>query len=136
MVPKIKVEWESPGYRKYHTGSEISQCSYYQTRRPFPRELGVDPKKQIGEKGVALLSEVVKLEGVAEVTLSPYCLSVEIGRAFNWEEIDPQIIKALKETFGDEKDKVEVIYSGILALKAPKKGKKGFLRKLLLLPER
>ncbi|MCI0542236.1 NifU N-terminal domain-containing protein [bacterium] len=111
MTPCIRITTR-PGHdscRDYHTTVEISKHQIKHFQRPFHFDKETASLGEIGETGTTLVKSVCAIDGVVEVFISPYDLTVEIGRAFNWEEIEPAVIRAVKRCFGDQADNVEML---------------------------
>lgn len=114
IKPRIKIEINKgnpENRRDYATTSEISLYNLHRFRKPLQ---GNDPDhlESVGGVGKLLLEEVFSLAGVDDVFICPYALDVIKGSAFDWEDIEPGIITALKRTFGPEAEQVEVVHVG------------------------
>lgn len=68
--------------------------------------------EKIGEKGVALTREILALQGVVKVGINPYALMVTKGDAFEWYEIEPDILEILKNSFGQTEREIKIICVG------------------------
>lgn len=93
---RILVEECDTDFRKYHTDWEL--CKNAKLEQERHGELW--SKKTLGSNqhpclGHLLITEIFKQPGVAKVVLSPYCLSVYIGKAFDRETIESQIKRLL-----------------------------------------
>lgn len=108
IKPKIRVEIDlvrSRDGKRYHVASEISLSPLERLLKPFHY---CSELEKVGGIGKLLLEEVFALPGIAEIFIMPYQLHVVKSPAFDWDEIEPGIITALKRTFGPEADRVEV----------------------------
>jgi|GEM_PF-1924711 len=136
MTQKIKIEqFPDPNFRVYHTTVVISQSrseSFWIPLRPkSDRYL-----EEVGEVGATLVREVMALLGVGRVEIRPYEFTVEKGTAYDWEEIEPQVIEALKKTFGETEEEIVVIPHPLPVPEpasevAPEKPQKGFWQRFL-----
>lgn len=126
IKPRIKVEiFSNLDERLYHTTAEISR----DPTNTFWRPLRKDSEKylnEVGKIGTQLLREVFTLPGIAEITIKPYTLGVVKAGAFDWKDIEPQVIEALKKTFGKTEQEIEVV----CRLSAQAEAPKGLLQRL------
>ncbi len=121
IKPRIKIETvPNPDIRVYHVTTEISRYSIHNFWRPLHRDSSEKYLEEVGEIGTQLLNEVFALPGVNEVFIKPYELSVTKAGAFDWEDIEPGIIEALKKTFGEGVEEVEIIQSQMFYRETPK----------------
>lgn len=108
MVPKIVVESvPNPNFRNYHVNTEISQVPTLDFWRPL-RESSKEYLERAGEVGSTLLRKVFDIPGVNHVIMEPYVLSVIKGEAFDWEEVEPPVLEAIKQAFGELEQEVVV----------------------------
>ncbi len=59
-------------------------------------------KKDVGEKGVALVEAVLAIHGVIDLTISKNELRVVKQPAHTWEEVTPLIHNAFRHVYGDD----------------------------------
>ncbi len=115
IMPRIVIENNLPNsdVRNYHTTAEISHYSIHNFWRPLRRQSSDSYLEQVGRIGTQLLMDIFAISGVNEVFIKPYELHVSKGKAFDWEDIEPAIIEALKVTFVTGKpEEIEVIRAG------------------------
>ena len=102
-VPNLRI-------KVYHVSVEISQTPIETFLRPL-RESSNEYLDKVGEVGTQIVKEILAILGVIEVSIEPYQIQVEKGKAFGWEDIEPGIIGALKKAFGEQSSEVEVTQS-------------------------
>ena len=109
--PRISIEIVSnPKVRVYNVSREISLYPIHIFYRPLT-DKSHQKLNEVGEAGTQLLRELFDLPGVNTIFISPYELQVEKAKLFGWEDIEPRIMEALKKTFREEADSVEIIKS-------------------------
>jgi len=114
IKPRIKIkidETDLENRRNYAVTGEISLSILRRFQKPL-QENDDAHLESVGGVGKLLLEEVFSLPGIVDVFIHPYSLNVIKGEAFNWEDIEPGIITALKRTFGPEAEQVEVVHAG------------------------
>lgn len=81
--------------RTYHTVFEISKDHIGIFYRPYVPE---DKKglEKLGRKGGTLVRRLLTLPGITEVAIMPYQISVQKGKAFSWDVLEPQILETIK----------------------------------------
>lgn len=100
IEPRIKVQiCPHPDVRSYHLTTEISKHSLRIFQRPLSSNKDLKDLEEVGELGTLLLREVFAIPGVSRVFIAPYELTVTKGSAFEWSEIEPDILEALKKRF-------------------------------------
>jgi hypothetical protein len=57
--------------------------------------------RQLTKKAPQLVKDLLEVDGVVEVGLEPYKISVEKGDAFSWDEIEGEILAVLRKHFGE-----------------------------------
>jgi len=109
MIPKIRREF-TPNlfYRRYHVNTTISESRIQHFYAPL-RASSEEYLDELGPIGDSLVREVFSIHGVNEVFISPYEISVIIGKVFEWEDIEPSVIEALKRTFGKDVAKEVIV---------------------------
>lgn len=100
--------------RVYHLSVEISNYPFHSFQRPLREGSLKDDVNfaEIGEIGSSVIREIFAIPGVHEVFIKPYELSVKKGTAFEWQEIELDLIETLKKKF--EGKEVRVIYSKVV----------------------
>ena len=98
--PKITVfpSPKDPFYREYSPNKLICLKKMKVFVPPLSWNESYNLEK-IGHRGSEIIRSVIIIEGIVEVIIQPYRLIVGIGKAFDWEKIDPAIIDALKFAF-------------------------------------
>ena len=96
MNTNIRVETH-PNFevRSYHPNFEISKSpieNFWRPVRPDSKEY----LKKLGRKGAALVRRLLKIPGVAEVTIQPYEVSVHKGLNFPWDDIQPAVLETIE----------------------------------------
>lgn len=79
----------------YHTTAEVSESQIQIFERPL-RDSYLGDLKAMGEPGRKLVEEVLAIDGVVTVSLTPYTVQITIGEAFEWNDISSAVIEALK----------------------------------------
>lgn len=72
---------------EFHTNFEVSQSVIEDFYRPL-RTSSDEYLKKIGHNGAQLVSKLMKLPGVTEIFIQPYEVTIHIGKAFSWNEVD------------------------------------------------
>ena len=102
---KIVIEKPpNPQFRNYHTSAQICETVIAHFQRPL--DTRYLRKGKIGERGQELVKEVFSSKGVDQIYIKPYELSVEIGLAFDWEDIENDVISALKKFYGVDQPEI------------------------------
>ena len=110
IKPRMKIETRLDyDIKVFHVTSEISHSSIQSFYKPLPNYQS-DDLKEVGGIGQLLVQELFTIIGINEIFIRPYDVMVIKGAAFNWEDIEPEVITALKRTFGPEGEKVEIVY--------------------------
>ena len=114
IKPKIKIGLSPtphPDKRVFHATSEVSLCVLKHFIKPLWDSPDSEEKlRNIGGIGRILIEELFTIIGISEVFIDPYSIQVVKGSAFDLEDIEPEVITALKRTFGPEAEKVEIVY--------------------------
>lgn len=116
--PTIKIEtFPNLLGRGYHTTYELSNAGLFTLERPFkpkapakPKRFSLFRKKQVlsyddtklleaGAQCVSMCKALFAIEGVDHTCVKPYEVSVYIGQAFKWCDVEPQILEVLKQRF-------------------------------------
>ncbi len=87
---KILVEECGTDFRKYHTNWELVLGPSKELKR---NGAPLNPRDE--NHPYELSRNVLRLDGVTKVILSSYCLSVYIGKAFDWEPIEESVLETL-----------------------------------------
>lgn len=99
MKARIIVERvPNPHCMVFHATAELSQSPLQDFRRPL-RPHSEEYLKEVGEHGAKVVRDVIATPGVDNVTISPYHLQIIKGEAFDWADIEPAIIEALRSLF-------------------------------------
>jgi len=92
---KIIIEKHPDSNRKiYHVNFEISNTVIEDFKRPL-RESSKPYLDKLGPTGKRIIKKLFEIEGISEVFIKPYEITVSKGNAFSWVKIDPLIIKVL-----------------------------------------
>lgn len=93
--------------RSIHTNFEISNSSCQMFQRPLQLS-SVRNLQQVGNDGEELVRKLMEIPGVTDVSIQPYQVSVTIGKAFSWIELDDsdksisdKIVDTFKTVFGN-----------------------------------
>lgn len=94
--PRIVVETlPNLAFRNYHVNKEVSKAYLETFYRPI-RSTSEPHLKEVGPMARRIVETILAIPGVVEVGMHPYKIHVQVGNAFSWEDIDPQITKVLK----------------------------------------
>ena len=110
MALQIQKEFfPNPECMEFHVNVEISQSviqSFYRPLRPTSDTY----LKEVGEKGAKLITRVMAIPGVTEVSITPYSLFLSKDSSlFQWKEIELSVEKALRIIFGGEREEVKYL---------------------------
>lgn len=109
LKPRIVIViLPNPDAREYQVTVEICKSSFKCFLKPFLEEGNRRELKKIGETGLGLLRKLFAIEGVEEIFIEPYKFSVHKEKAFDWKNIQPGVIKAIKKAFRKEAKKVMI----------------------------
>lgn len=97
MKARVIVEvCPNPHCLVFHTTAELTQGRpHHEFRRPL-RPHYEEYLKEAGEHGAALVRDILVIDGVNTVSVSSYDLLVVKGEAFDWEDITPKIVDAIR----------------------------------------
>lgn len=90
-----------PDIREYHLTVEISGTKI----RPFERPLSPEDTPSLGEVGdlgARIVKGILTIPGVTIIVIHPYSIEVIKAEMFDWETIDPQVIRILQKNIGGE----------------------------------
>lgn len=94
-IPKIVIEeCGNSGCRTFHTGFRISDCRIQNFHAPV-HGCRAEDLEDVGEIGADLVGKILSIGGVTEIFIKTVEVDVRIGRAFGWEEIEPQVLALL-----------------------------------------
>lgn len=85
----------------YHVRKAVSRISAYKIYTPISDAEAIKNLGPTGEKLAQALNEIV---GVTRITIRHYGVAVEIGRAFDFNEIDPHVQGVLRKVVFDGED--------------------------------
>ena len=112
MKARIVIEQcPNPHFQEFHCTALLSEARRQEFKRPL-RDSSEKYLKLLGEKGAGLIHTLFGIAGVAEVFISPYEITVVKGEAFDWKDIQPETLEALKAVFaahGMDAESVEVV---------------------------
>ena len=107
MEPRIIIQDSmNLGQRLFHTTSVIS-CSQIEVIKAPLQEYAQEYLNKIGGTGTVLLKKILNIPGVEEVCIQLHTLTVTLNPAFDWGDVESEVIAALKDTFSlDEKGNI------------------------------
>lgn len=82
----------------FHTTAQLSESHVQSFKRPI-RPHSQRYLEEVGEYGAALVHVLLAMDGVTEVCIQPYEMMVRKGSAFDWIDIVPGVIDALKALY-------------------------------------
>jgi len=113
--PALGVEREvtdNPHFRVYHVNEAISDFPIQHFLIPL-QDYHEEDLQEVGDAGATLVKEVAFIEGVEEIFVEPYQLSVVIAETFDWKDIEPSVVGALERALE------EVEQQGVMATHFP-----------------
>ena len=97
--PRIVIESvPNPECRLFHTAYRISDYSILHFSAPI-QDYNERDLRDVGEIGASLTIEICAIGGVSEVFIKPFELHVTKALAFEWNELEPQLIERLVATY-------------------------------------
>ena len=87
IVPNLDV-------RNYHVSKSISESPFQIFWVPM-KDFYRGDLEEVGEVGTGLVGQVFAIQGVTDVIIKPYELSVIIAPAFDWKDVEPYVLNAL-----------------------------------------
>lgn len=121
MPKRIRVEvLPNPHYRKYHVTSQVSSEEVHagmlggSRHNPFKQFAFSEEKIEFNEDTKATVMRMYDIDGINAVGLKTYEITVEIAPAYEWDEIEGEIISAIKQIVGwsDDETTVDYLFSG------------------------
>lgn len=67
-------------------------------------------QKIVDENCANLSNQLSEIPGIISVKVETYKVTIKKGTAFNWEKIEPKVLKIIKECFGEDKNRVKIIF--------------------------
>lgn len=95
----------NPLFRSFSTRQLISKAEISNWAHPFSPYMGKrnEELRKMGLLGATLAEKLTSIEGVNEVFVTPYEVSVTIGGAFTWAEIQPSVVAILQNEIARHK---------------------------------
>lgn len=110
LSPRLVVALVPNLYRRcYHVNVRISTDFIEMFHMPL-RESSEKYIEKVGPVGSELIRKLDAIIGISEVTLQQYEVGISLGGAFDWSDVEDDILEAIKDCFGDRKNEVEVIH--------------------------
>ena len=105
IFPRILVLMQRDSYiREFHLNTEISTKNL--SRYALPCKI---PTENIGDVGKALIRGLGCIRGIEVIILYKYHLRIEIGRAFYWYQIQPEVLDLLKACFDEDFQMIDIL---------------------------
>jgi hypothetical protein len=122
MTNRIRIEiYGNPNMREFHVNAQIScekvQSGIMGSTRDDPfRVMGFSRDKELAADTKATLMRFYDVDGVESTGLDIYCVRIERSPAFEWEEIESNIVEVIKElvNWADDEVVVEYLFLGKL----------------------
>ena len=106
--PRIAKELvPNPNVMVFHCTTRISRVHISSFTKPLEKYNQTELNK-VGQIGADVVKKILAIQGVTELFINPYEISVSKAKLFDWVKIKPRIIKALRPAFGKNADKVQV----------------------------
>jgi len=99
LTPTVFIKDTPKGFTQYwypQVPMIESNKIYDHAKSPSPDKL----ERDCGRKGVELWRKLEAMQGLTDYTLSRYQLTLIRAYAFAWDQLDPQVEKAITEVFG------------------------------------
>ena len=91
----IKAEKNlSEDKRTYHLSTEVSSSHHECFYRPI-RESSGEALARVGTLGTQLVRELLALDGVVLVEITPYSVCLEKGRVFKWWDLGVRVLEVI-----------------------------------------
>ncbi len=96
----VKIDRRTGGrrYRQYYVRTRICDSSLEMFELPLNIYLLKD--SDVGYLGHELVLKLNEVDGIEEVYLSPFCLGIGKNPAFDWEDIEADILFSLETVVG------------------------------------
>ena len=98
----MRTPYAGPPYendhKEFHVNLEISESNFELFKRPLRDKSGKYLCK-VGSLGAGIVGALFKISGIDTVTIEPYNITIHKGPAFEWEDIEPPILKILNEAW-------------------------------------
>ena len=98
----------NPDIRRYHLNFQISETTIHRFSVPLMNHQE-HHLKEVGAVGAKLIRGLaLGIDGIVDISIHPYSVSITIGSAFRWQDLEGKILSRLKECWGEHKDEVRV----------------------------
>jgi hypothetical protein len=87
---KKRVAGEKSNMTSFNLNFEVSDSRIEVFYRPL-RESSREYLRKVGPIGSKIVQALFKIDGITEVFIKPYEVTIEKGEAFGWYEIDPLV---------------------------------------------
>ena len=121
MPKRIRIEmFPNPHFRKYHVTTRVSveqvQGGMFGGSRhdPFGQSSLGETETEYGEDTKATVMRLYDIDGINSVGLDTFEVTLEIAPAFEWDELNTEIVDTVKEIAGwsDEEVMVDYLFAG------------------------
>ena len=120
LTPRIYISLEEDFFiREFSINTRIS------THKPiiyvFPLNTD-EPKANLGSTGTSLVRGLSGIGGITKIMIAKYHVSIYIGKAYDWQSIQADVVVLLKACFIEDSTEVEVLsesMDGQILLESP-----------------
>lgn len=86
------------GFFRYQLDKKISEknATFSVPNRRFDRD-----RYGLGPIGSGIIASLIRTKGIVEVVIKPYELCVKKRQLFSWDDIEPQILEAIRVQMGE-----------------------------------
>lgn len=98
----------NPQVRVFHINRKISDMHILSFTFPINDKADKENLEVIGETGQSIVKRLNEIEGINEIYVKAYGISVEKAPMFDWSSLEPQIVVVLKETLQNQGEEAEV----------------------------
>ena len=121
MPKRIRIEmFPNPYFRKYHVTTQVSAEQVKggmfggSRHEPFRQSSFGKTETEYSEDTKATVMRLYGIDGINSVGLDTFEVTLEIAPAFEWDELNTEIVDTVKEIAGwsDEEVMVDYLFAG------------------------
>lgn len=121
MPNRIRIEiFPKPHFRKYHVTTRVSAEKMHggllggSRHEPFKQLSLLGEKTELGEDTKATIMRLYDIDGIDSVGLDTFQVELEIAPAYEWDEINDEIVDTIRQIAGwtDEEMTVDYLFTG------------------------
>lgn len=101
LTGQIKIEqYPNRDLRGYHTRAEVCRSVMEHFDRPL-RSRSEEYLAKAGPLASQIVRRLMAIKGINGVTTEPYCVAVKKAKCYTWEELEPIILKVVRQAIFD-----------------------------------